>query len=129
MTDYISREAAKYVLRERYRIKTHFHDMESAAQLKCAELEIGDIPAADVVPTGAYNQAAWERDTAIEQLKQIGKSFGEQMDDVRPVVLCRDCVMYECHEYDGGLKYVCRLFKRQMQETDFCSYGEKREES
>ncbi len=49
--------------------------------------------------------------------------------DVRPVVLCRDCVMYECHEYDGGLKYVCRLFKRQMQETDFCSYGEKREES
>lgn len=49
--------------------------------------------------------------------------------DVRPVVLCRDCVMYECHEYDGGLKYVCRLFKRQMQETDFCSYGEKMEES
>lgn len=49
--------------------------------------------------------------------------------DVRPVVLCRDCVMYECHEYDGGLKYVCRLFKRQMQEMDFCSYGEKREES
>ena len=47
--------------------------------------------------------------------------------DVRPVVLCRDCDMYECHEYDGGLKYVCRLFKRQMQETDFCSYGEKRE--
>lgn len=49
--------------------------------------------------------------------------------DVRPVVLCRDCVMYECHEYDGGPKYVCRLFKRQMQETDFCSYGEKKEES
>ena len=49
--------------------------------------------------------------------------------DVRPVVLCRDCVMYECHEYDGWLKYVCRLFKRQMQETDFCSYGKKREES
>lgn len=49
--------------------------------------------------------------------------------DVREVVLCRDCVMYECHEYDGGLKYVCRLFKRQIQETDFCSYGAKREES
>ena len=49
--------------------------------------------------------------------------------DVRPVVLCGECDMYECHEYDGGLKYVCRLFKRQMQETDFCSYGEKREES
>ena len=48
--EYIDREAAKYVLRERYRIKTHFHDMESAAQLKCAELEIGDIPAADVRP-------------------------------------------------------------------------------
>lgn len=49
--------------------------------------------------------------------------------DVRPVVLCRDCDMYECHEYDGGLKHVCRLFERQMQEADFCSYGAKREES
>lgn len=49
--------------------------------------------------------------------------------DVRPVVLCKDCDMYECHEYDEGIKYVCRLFKRQMQEADFCSYGEKREES
>lgn len=48
--EYIDREAAIYVLRERYRIRTHFHDMETAAQLKCAELEIGDIPAADVRP-------------------------------------------------------------------------------
>ena len=44
------------------------------------------IPTDDVVPVGAYNQVAWERDMAIEQLKQIGKSFGEQMDDVRSVV-------------------------------------------
>lgn len=24
----------------------------------------------------------------------------------------------------GGEKRVCRLYKRQMQENDFCSYGE-----
>ena len=58
MAEYIEREAAKYVLRERYRIRTHFHDMESAAQLKCAELEIGDIPAADVRPVV---RGKWER--------------------------------------------------------------------
>lgn len=50
MAEYIEREAAKNVLRKRYRIKTHCHDMESAAQLKLSELEIGDIPATDVRP-------------------------------------------------------------------------------
>lgn len=60
---------------------------------------------------------------AIEEIRAIPAA------DVAPVVCCRDCGMYECHEYDGGLKHICRLFKRQMQETDFCSYGEKREES
>lgn len=33
-----------------------------------------------------YKQIMWERDVAIGQLKEIGKSFGEKMDDVAPVV-------------------------------------------
>ena len=47
---------------------------------------IADFPAADVVSRDAYDQIDWERCVALTQLKEIGKSFGERMDDVRPVV-------------------------------------------
>lgn len=44
-----------------------------------------NIPAADVVSKAAYNKVAWERHLAEVQLKSIGKSIGEKMDDVQPV--------------------------------------------
>lgn len=44
--------------------------------------DILGIPAADVVSRGAYEQVAWERDVALEQLRGIGKSLGERMDDI-----------------------------------------------
>ena len=47
--------------------------------------------------------------------------------DVEEVVRCKNCRAYETAEYDGGIKHVCRLYQRQMQEDDFCSYGEKRD--
>ena len=48
-------------------------------------------------------------------------------DDVR-VVRCKDCKYYEHPEYyGGGTKDVCRTFKRQMKEDDFCSYGERKD--
>lgn len=37
---------------------------------------------ADVVSVSAYKQMTLERDTAVEQLKQIGKDIREVMDDV-----------------------------------------------
>ena len=79
-----------------------------------------------------FNEAADAIEELIAWHNADVRELGRQkilIADMRPVVLCRDCDMYECHEYDGGLKYVCRLFKRQMQEADFCSYGKKREES
>lgn len=51
--------------------------------------------------------------------------------DVRPVVLCRDCVHYEmgvCLKiYDDGAANKDAWQERKP--DDFCSYGEKREES
>ena len=45
--------------------------------------------------------------------------------DVQEVTRCKDCWAYETAEYDDGYKKrFCHLFKRQMQEDDFCSYGE-----
>lgn len=51
--------------------------------------------------------------------------------DVRPVVLCRDCLHYEmgvCLKiYDDGAANKDAWQERKPE--DFCSYGEKREES
>ena len=43
---------------------------------------VEQMPPADVVSVSAYKQVMWERDVAVEQLKQIGKGLGETMDDV-----------------------------------------------
>lgn len=50
--------------------------------------------------------------------------------DVVEVVRCEKCSFYEEVEYyhptEKASKTVCRLFKRQMQPNDFCSYGKKK---
>lgn len=46
--------------------------------------------------------------------------------DVVEVVRCEGCRFYEEAEYDGGTKDVCRLYKRQMQPDDYCSYGKSK---
>ena len=48
--------------------------------------------------------------------------------DAVEVVRCKDCKYYEHPEYyGGGTKDVCRTFKRQTKEDDFCSYGERKD--
>ena len=65
--------------------------------------QIRKVPAADVVSKGAYDQCDWERVVALTQLKEIGKSLGERMDDVRPVVRAE---FVRCG--DGkGVPYMC----------------------
>ena len=52
--------------------------------------------------------------------------------DVVEVVRCQDCKFYEEVEYyhptEEAFKNICRLFKRQMQSDDFCSYGARMDE-
>lgn len=46
--DCVKRAAVIAILEERYRLRTHLHDMAAAQQLKLARWEIDDLPAADV---------------------------------------------------------------------------------
>lgn len=47
--------------------------------------------------------------------------------DVVPVVRCEECVFHEIADYsDGYTKNVCRLFNRQIQNDDYCSYAWRR---
>lgn len=50
--------------------------------------------------------------------------------DVRPVVLCRDCKNnYNTCLNHGRNEPMCDFTDRKLKEDDFCSRGEKREES
>lgn len=51
-------------------------------------------------------------------LNAIGKVYVE-------VVRCKDCIHYES---DGGALMVCQINDMVVDDTDYCSYGERREE-
>lgn len=84
---------------------------------------VEDIPAVDAVERGIFEQVAWERDIAIEQLADIGKSFGEKMDDVAKVVRCRECVFRE----DDG-ECTGSLAEATVPPEWFCAGGQRRED-
>lgn len=52
----------------------------------------------DFVSVKTLDQVRWERDVAIAQLAEIGKSLGERMDDVRRVGSRGEC---GCRIKDG----------------------------
>lgn len=62
---------------------------------RAAERVIAGVPAADVVSRDAFNRILAENDDMRAQLAQIGKKPGDSMDDVRRVVLFRDCKHYK----------------------------------
>ena len=49
--------------------------------------------------------------------------------DVRPVVLCRDCKRYGGRPWENNESGICARTDVGVGEFDFCSYGEKKEES
>lgn len=114
MAEYIERGKLKEVFEEDGHLSAYVEEM------------IDSIPAADVVSRGAYDQCDWERVVALTQLKEIGKGLGERMDDVRPVVRCRDCVNYGemLSGYDHRL--ICHKFALTTKPNFYCACGERR---
>lgn len=52
----------------------------------------------------------------------------EELRKERPMVRCGECSFYEVADYgDGYTKNVCRLFNRQLQNDDYCSYGVRKD--
>ena len=77
--DFIDREAATALCRE-------YEDVYYGTVTALPIFALLNIPSADVVTRDVYAQVVWERDTAIAQLKEIGKGLGEKMDDVVEVL-------------------------------------------
>lgn len=49
---------------------------------KPAWMLVRNMPTIDVVSKGLFDQIKWERDVAIEQLKELGLSFGQKIDGI-----------------------------------------------
>lgn len=82
MAEYIERDCLIDMIAERNRNTCN-------GKMSCIQMKrmVESIPAADVVSRCAYNQAAWERDQAIKQLREdYGVGLGEKKSvDVSPV--------------------------------------------
>lgn len=78
--DYISREEA---LNFELEVEAEPEDIQAITKGMALYADyIKKIPVADVVECSTFMQVVWERDVAISQLAEIGKGFGEKMDDV-----------------------------------------------
>jgi len=86
---------------------------------KCIIIEAADaIEAQDRHILTLQHEMMAEAESHIAEVNRLNKQIEELQADVRPVVLCRDCML--------------RKFCKEAQyrgEDGFCSYGEKREES
>lgn len=91
-----------------------------------------EAPTADVVSREVFEQVKWERDTALQTLKEHGIGLGETADVVE-VVRCKNCKYSKftpCEEEelkDCPLVYECCLSGDCYTENDFCSLGKKKE--
>lgn len=114
-TDLISRQAA-------------INSMKRISDSLCEQQAVDalyELPAAEVVPMGAYKQTAWERDTAIAQLAELGYSLGEkirqghwilQTDKSKKLYGWHICS--ECGAYIGEPTNYCSECGTKMEVTD-----------
>ena len=87
-------------------------------------------PAADVVSRSVFEQVKWERDIAMEQLKDHKIPFGCIAPDVVEVVRCKNC-KYGAVPFNGwidnGRKHCNRIGKDVSVPDDFyCGFGERK---
>lgn len=83
---------------------------------------LNEQPTIDAVTVGAYEQTRWERDMAISQLEEIGKSLCEKMDNVATVVRCKDCKHRDAENgFCEGRGWPMQL----VPDDGFCDKGER----
>jgi hypothetical protein len=74
MSEEMTKEQARNTLRNAAWLGTNEdrERIERAVELLCGE------PCEDAVSRGVFEQVMWERDVAIDQLKELGYGFGEK---------------------------------------------------
>lgn len=107
----------------------HGNDILSALTCVAEGKEVKPIRPMDVVYAGVYEQVAWERDLAVQQLKDYGVGLG-QVKDLAEVTRCKDC-KYGDWDSKPDDAMVCLRTNDGFWRTgnDFCSRGVPKEET
>lgn len=108
----------------------HGDDILSALTCIAEGKEVSPIRPMDVVSAGAYEQVAWERDLAVQQLKDYGVGLGQRKNEnLVKVTHCRDC-KYGDYDSEPDDAMVCLRTNDGFWRTgnDFCSRGVPKEE-
>ena len=71
------------------------------------------------VSFGVYQQVAWERDVATEQLRELGYSLGEE------IITCKNCEHWGKKQ---GRWHCFEMYFDQDDPTFYCGYAKKKEE-
>lgn len=94
----------------------------------------------DTVSRRLYEQIKWERDTAIQQLNDLGCSFGEKPRTdshlISRLVRCKDCTHFH-YDYWSNVNGVPLIVGHEIcdfwgngcktRSDAFCSFAERRE--
>lgn len=128
---YINKEELRQLINQ---LKNDTDDVAILVGINRVGSGIEKLPTADVISAEAYNQVAWERDMAMQQIESYGVSFGSNAELVE-VVRCRNCKhAYFKYNMKDTLQeiYACR--KRPAGRTHkkvggdfFCKHGERRD--
>lgn len=97
--------------------------------LESAIAQVKKAPAVDAVSREVVEQVMWERDTAMEQLKEHGIPFGGIAPDVVKVCRCKDCKRW-MKDVPGCTDFVgrCEWANYMVGAAGYCVYGERRDD-
>lgn len=99
---------------------------------KCIVYIVKAEPAVDAVSRPVFEQIQWERDCAMQQLKDHDIPFGGIAPDVVKVVRCKNCRRcdgFPGEEIEPNEIGICRINRVAVKPDDFCSYGERKAEN
>lgn len=81
--------------------------------------DIKELPSEPYVSFGVYQQVAWERDVATEQLRELGYSLGEK------IITCKNCEHWGKKQ---GRRYCFEMYFDQDDPNFYCGYAKEKEE-
>lgn len=80
---------------------------------------VEELPSEPYVSFDVYQQVAWERDVATEQLRELGYSLGEE------IITCKNCEHWGKKQ---GRWHCFEMYFDQDDPTFYCGYAKKKEE-
>lgn len=86
-------------------------------------MAIGEQRTVDAVSRGAHDQVRWERDIAMEQLKEHGIPFGGIAPDVVKVVRCENCQYWNPRYETMGMCMKHNSIVTFTKPDFFCAWG------